>query len=86
MIPTLIYAIFLPFLGHQLNISFTFCLADNSKKEDWNALVRKNTMQRDLIGSTQASSDRRERRSLRRHLLEEANKGVQMDTDQIVRK
>lgn len=58
---------------------------NNSNKEDWNALVRKNTMQRDLIGSTQASSERRDRRSLRRHLLEEANKGGRMDTEEIVR-
>lgn len=59
---------------------------ENSKKEDWNALVRQNTMPRDPIGSAQASTERRDRRSLRRHLLQEANKGTQMDTDQIVRK
>lgn len=57
---------------------------NRSKKEDWNALVRKNTMPRDPIGSAQASSDRRDRRSLRRRLLEDANKGIGQNTDQIV--
>lgn len=58
----------------------------NSKKEDWNEKVRKSTMHRDPIGSTRASIIRKDRRSLRRHILETANQGLQMDTDVLVRK
>lgn len=54
------------------------------RKEDWNTLVRKNTLARDPIGSTRNSITRRDRRSLRRQILEEANAGLRMDTDKIV--
>lgn len=58
-----------------------------SKKEDWNAIVRQNTMSRDPIGSTRNSVRRRDnRQSLRRQILEEANKGLMMDTDKVVGK
>lgn len=58
----------------------------NSKKEDWNEKVRKSTMHRDPIGSTRASIIRKDRRSLRRHILETANQGLQMDTEKLVGK
>lgn len=54
------------------------------RKEDWNTLVRKNTIARDPIGSTRNSISRRDRRSLRRRILEEADRGLTMDTDKIV--
>lgn len=54
------------------------------RKEDWNTLVRKNTIARDPIGSTRNSITRRDRRSLRRCILEEADHGLKMDTDKIV--
>lgn len=54
------------------------------RKEDWNTLVRKNTVVRDPIGSTRNSISRRDRRSLRRRILEEADSGLKMDTDKIV--
>lgn len=58
-----------------------------SKKEDWNAIVRKNTIARDPIGSTRNSITRKDKRnSLRRQILEEANQGLKMDTDKIVGK
>lgn len=43
-------------------------------------------MHRDPIGSTRASIIRKDRRSLRKHILETANQGLQMDTDMLVRK
>lgn len=55
-----------------------------SKKEDWNAIVRKNTIARDPIGSTRNSLTRRDRRSLRRRILEVADEGLQMNTQRIV--
>lgn len=57
---------------------------DLCRKEDWNTLVRKNTVARDPIGSTRNSISRRDRRSLRRSILEEAERGLTMDTDKIV--
>lgn len=59
---------------------------DNSKKEDWNEKVRKSTVHRDPIGSTRASIIRKDRRSLKRHILEAANQGLQMDTEKLLRK
>lgn len=58
----------------------------NSRKEDWNALVRKNTLAKDPIGSTRNSLTRRDRRSLRRHILEEVDNGLKMNTQKIVGK
>lgn len=46
--------------------------------------MRKNTVVRDPIGSTRNSLTRRDRRSLRRHILEVANDGLKMDTQKIV--
>lgn len=56
----------------------------NSKTQDWNELVRKNTLVKDPIGSTRNSLTRRDRRSLRRRILEEVDHGLKMDTDRIV--
>lgn len=60
------------------------CFFDFSKKEDWNAIVRQNTVVRDPIGSTRASINRKDRLSLRRHILEKANKGLNIDTNQLI--
>lgn len=46
--------------------------------------MRKNTIARDPIGSTRNSLTRRDRRSLRRRILEVADEGLQMDTQRIV--
>lgn len=46
--------------------------------------MRKNTIARDPIGSTRNSITRRDRKSLRRRILEEADHGLKMDTDKIV--
>lgn len=56
----------------------------SGKKEDWNALVRQNTVVRDPIGSTRNSLTRRDRRSLRRRILEEVDSGLKMNTQNIV--
>lgn len=56
----------------------------SNKGKNWNEIVRKNTVVRDPIGSTQASFRRRERRSLRRQIIESANKGLDMNTDKLV--
>lgn len=53
-------------------------------RQDWNALVRKNTSVRDPIGSTRNSITRRDRRSFRRHILDQAQQGLKMNTDKIV--
>lgn len=65
-------------------VSCFFFLFGSSKKEDWNALVRKNTLVKDPIGSTRNSLTRRDRRSLRRQILEEVN--LKMNTQRIVGK
>lgn len=54
------------------------------RKQDWNALVRQTTITRDPIGSTRNSLTRRDRRSLRRHILEEVGQGLKMNTQRIV--
>lgn len=46
--------------------------------------MRKNTTARDPIGSTRNSITRRDRRSLRRRILEEAEQGLKMDTQKII--
>ncbi|XP_063366128.1 transient receptor potential protein [Cydia amplana] len=42
----------------------------DSKKRDWNALVRTNTGKRDPIGTTEEAMTRRSRQSLRLHILD----------------
>lgn len=46
--------------------------------------MRKSTIVKDPIGSTRNSLTRRDRRSLRRRILEEADHGLKMDTERIV--
>ncbi|KZC10761.1 PREDICTED: transient receptor potential protein [Dufourea novaeangliae] len=47
--------------------------SSGSKKKDWNAMVRKNTLAKDPIGSTTEASIKQTRRSIRRHLQHQAN-------------
>lgn len=54
------------------------------KPKDWNALVRKNTVVGDPIGSTRTSMIRRSRRSLRKHIIASAHEGMSMDTNKLV--
>lgn len=56
----------------------------SSKSKNWNDLVRKNTVVRDPIGSTQASIHRVHRRSLRRAIMDNAHKGLDMNTDKLL--
>ncbi|CAB3225278.1 unnamed protein product [Arctia plantaginis] len=42
----------------------------DSKKRDWNALVRSNTIRKDPIGSTAEAETKRSRQSLRAHILD----------------
>ncbi|KAJ0172577.1 hypothetical protein K1T71_011716 [Dendrolimus kikuchii] len=42
----------------------------DSKKRDWNALVRTNTLRKDPIGTTDQAEIRRSRQSLRAHILD----------------
>lgn len=62
-------------------LSLTKC---SPKKEDWNALVRKGTVANDPIGSKRTSLIRKDRHSLRRHILATANEGLSMDTDKLI--
>ncbi|XP_015596997.1 transient receptor potential protein [Cephus cinctus] len=56
-----------------------------SKKKDWNAVVRKNTLARDPIGSTNEAFIRQSRRSLRRHLQQHPNSDLaSLDPDRLV--
>ncbi|XP_049791463.1 transient receptor potential protein [Schistocerca nitens] len=49
----------------------------SSKKKDWNAMVRKNTVARDPIGSTtEAQTRRSSRQSLRRYIIEKQKEGL----------
>ncbi|XP_023246118.1 transient receptor potential protein isoform X2 [Copidosoma floridanum] len=48
-----------------------------SKKKDWNAVVRQNTIPGDPIGSTNEQVDRQHRRSLRRHLQHQGNSALE---------
>lgn len=56
----------------------------SSKSTNWNELVRKNTVVRDPIGSTQASMHRIHRRSLRRAIMDSAHKGLDMNTEKLL--
>lgn len=56
----------------------------SAKSTNWNEIVRKNTVVRDPIGSTQASIHRVHRRSLRRHIMDSANKGLEMNTEKLL--
>uniref|UniRef100_A0A182HMZ4 ANK_REP_REGION domain-containing protein n=1 Tax=Anopheles arabiensis TaxID=7173 RepID=A0A182HMZ4_ANOAR len=54
------------------------------KPEDWNALVRRSTVARDPIGNSTEAIMRRSRQSLRKQILDNSNKGLEMDTDHLV--
>lgn len=54
------------------------------KKDDWNALARKNTLNSDPIGSKQQSIKRLGRRSLRRTIIEDASKGKIINDDKLL--
>lgn len=56
----------------------------SSKAKNWNEIVRKNTVIRNPIGSTQASIHRKNRRSLRRHIMDAAHQGMDMNTDKLL--
>lgn len=56
----------------------------SSKSKNWNEIVRKNTVVRNPIGSTQASIHRKNRRSLRRHIIDASQKGLEMNTDKLI--
>lgn len=58
--------------------------SSHKKSKDWNAIVRKNTVVRDPIGSTQASIYRKHRRSLRRHIIDASHKGLEINTDKLL--
>ncbi|XP_050082048.1 transient receptor potential protein isoform X1 [Anopheles aquasalis] len=54
------------------------------KPEDWNALVRRSTVARDPIGNSSEAIMRRSRQSLRKQILDNSEKGLDMDTDHLV--
>ncbi|XP_058128061.1 transient receptor potential protein isoform X2 [Anopheles ziemanni] len=54
------------------------------KPEDWNALVRRSTVARDPIGNSTEAIMRRSRQSLRKQILDNSEKGLEMDTDHLV--
>lgn len=56
----------------------------SNKGTNWNELVRKNTVVRDPIGSTQASMHRIHRRSLRRHIIDSSHKGMDINTEKLL--
>lgn len=56
-----------------------------SKKKDWNAMVRQNTVAKDPIGSTTEASMKQTRRSLRRHLQHHPNSDLaSLDPNRLV--
>lgn len=57
----------------------------HSKQEDWNAIVRKNTVIRNPIGSKSEALQRQQsRQSLRRHIMNAQAQGLMMDTDNLL--
>ncbi|XP_011500907.1 PREDICTED: transient receptor potential protein [Ceratosolen solmsi marchali] len=50
--------------------------SSGSKKKDWNAVVRQNTVARDPIGSSNEAVDKQHRRSLRRHLQHQGDSAL----------
>lgn len=54
------------------------------EKKDWNAIARSNTVHSNPIGTKRSSLVRRQQRSIRRQLIDEANLGLDMDTDKVV--
>ncbi|XP_058443058.1 transient receptor potential protein [Malaya genurostris] len=58
--------------------------AKKKKPEDWNALVRKNTMVGDPIGNSMEVQNRRSRQSLRKQILDSSQQGLEMNTENVV--
>ncbi|KAL7030847.1 hypothetical protein ACKWTF_006807 [Chironomus riparius] len=59
--------------------------SSKNKQEDWNAIVRKNTVIRNPIGSkSEALSRQQSRQSLRRHIMNAQTEGLMMDTDNLL--
>ncbi|XP_063706118.1 transient receptor potential protein [Culicoides brevitarsis] len=56
----------------------------SQKKQDWNAIVRSNTIRGDPIGSQSEAVTRRKRQSLKRQIIANANAGLEMDTNDLV--
>ncbi|XP_055637159.1 transient receptor potential protein [Toxorhynchites rutilus septentrionalis] len=54
------------------------------KPEDWNAIVRKNTMVRDPIGNSSEAVMRRNQQSLRKRIIEGSQQGLAMDTQKLI--
>lgn len=55
------------------------------KRKDWNALVRKNTVLKDPIGTAQEAEMAREKRqSLRRHILQTVSEPVSIDHSKLL--
>lgn len=60
--------------------------SSGSKKKDWNAMVRKNTIAKeDPIGSTNEATMKQTRRSIRRHLQHQENSDlVSLDPNRLI--
>lgn len=70
-------------LGYMLATVIHFRLHGREKK-DWNAIVRSNTMHSNPIGTKRSSLVRRQQRSIRRQLIDDADLGLDMDTAKVV--
>ncbi|XP_059218471.1 transient receptor potential protein [Stomoxys calcitrans] len=53
-------------------------------EKDWNAIMRKNTLGSNPIGTKRSSMKRLSQRSLRRHIIETANEGLRMDQSTLI--
>ncbi|CAK9815628.1 Transient receptor potential protein [Anthophora quadrimaculata] len=59
--------------------------SSGSKKKDWNAMVRKNTIAKDPIGSTTEATMKQTRRSIRRQLQHQQNSDLaSMDPNRLI--
>ncbi|XP_068987317.1 transient receptor potential protein [Bombus flavifrons] len=58
--------------------------SSGSKKKDWNAMVRKNTLAKDPIGSTTEATMKQTRRSIRRHLQTQNSDLASLDPNRLV--
>lgn len=59
--------------------------SSGSKKKDWNAVVRKNTIARDPIGSTTEATMKQTRRSIRRNIAMSQNSDLaSMDPNRLI--
>jgi transient receptor potential cation channel subfamily C len=58
--------------------------SSQSKKKDWNAMVRRNTIVRDPIGSSSEADLQRSRQSLRQHIVTNRTALLSMDAEKLV--